>query len=279
MSVLTFYGDESFGRRESGSQGCYVAAGYLAESAAWKALGSDWKKTLDASPRIDHFRMSECFAAIDGNIDEDKLGVFAGIAPREAQQKLEDLVSVLEGHGQTMASAHSITTWDIFEHAVPEWDKELFITSPFYMCFTGVFQCCLGIVKEILGGSTLPISFVFDERSDSEKISAVWKQLKSFENFPNAEEVSLVLKTMGSLTFSDDRLCIPLQCADLFAWHVRRDYISPAEDHSKMRPEYERLRKCVRWHCKHLENETSVREARREIWFEMLSTYLARKNK
>jgi hypothetical protein len=86
-------------------------------------------------------------------------------------------------------------------------------------------------------GTFKPIDFTFDEQVGLDLlIRQSWNPLTRRLLL---EYAKFMLKTPD---FENDKTCVPLQCADLLAWHVRRDYISPPEDHGRRRPEYIRLR-------------------------------------
>lgn len=255
--MLIFYGDESFGGRRGGFQGCYAAAGYITSAEVWQEdIADDWQKALDRSPKIAYVRMSECFAAIEGKEQEDDLSPFMGMPSNDAKEKLEAVVSVIERHAHQIAGTQSIITWDCFTHALSDADKTL-LQSPYYFCLTGIVDGCRQILRDM--NREAPISFVLDERRDvSELVHRAWNVTKG----GSPEDAAI----MGSITFADDKKCWPLQCADLVAWHARREFIQPAEDHGRSRPERRRLTQSVaRWYS-HIWNEEELRANRAEKW-------------
>src|SRR5262249_42393838 len=154
----------------------------------------------------------------------------------------------------------------------------------FYPCVMGILECIRGIFRELNVPFAL-VSFVFDERTDSHLLLKAWNLAKRLQRMAESLPVDAIqssqlpgLAVMGDITFADDRKCIPLQCADLLAWHVRRDYISPAEDHGRTLPEYERL-KTVGAFCSHLENEETVRNSRLKVWQDAIEFYKSKMGK
>jgi len=246
--VLRFYGDESFGRREHGFQGCYTVAGYITSSEVWQgSIADDWQGALDEHPRVAYFRMSECFAAIEGKPQEDESSPFSGMSTRDAKRKLEAVVSVMERHGHKIISVQSTITWDSFIYALNDADKEL-VQSPYYFCINGIVDGCREALQAM--NKEAPVAFVFDERPDvSESILRAW-----FVSKDSSPEDAVV---MGSIAFADDKKCGPLQCADLLAWHARRGFIQPAEDHGRPRPEYSRIKGGASY--SHVWNEEKLR--------------------
>ena len=251
--VLKFYGDKSFGRKESGFQGCYAVAGYITGAEVWQRdIAEDWQRALDAHPKISYFRMRECFAGIEGKPQEDEGSPFFGMSTNDAKQKLETVVSVLEKHARKIISVESIITWDCFTHALSEADKDL-LQSPYYFCVNGMVDGCRQALRDMKREA--PVAFVLDERPDvSESILRAWFMTKD----SSPEDAAI----MGAISFADDKKCLPLQCADLLAWHARRQFIQPAEDHGRSRPEYSRLRGGTSY--SHIWNEEKLRVDRAE---------------
>ena len=249
--MLKFYGDESFGKKQSGFQGCYAVAGYMSSGEVWHDdIADDWQKALDTPPGIQYFHMSDCFAAIESRQEEDDdPNPFTGMSSKDAREKLAAVVSVMEGHSHKLACVQSIITWDCFTDALNEADKEL-LQSPYYFCLTGIVDGCRQLLRDM--SKEAPVAFVLDERRDvSELVHRAWNLTK--DSSPGDAAI------MGAITFADDKKCWPLQCADLLAWHVRRQFIQPAEDHGRSRPEYERLSASVgRWYS-HVWNEEELR--------------------
>jgi hypothetical protein len=209
--------------------------------------------------------MNECFAVISGKQDKYDPGAFAALSSQEAQDKLEGLVKVFEWHGKAFGCVQSIITWDCFNHALTEEDLRIF-GSPYSLCVAGIIDGC----RQMLRGKNMesPVGFVFDERPDvSVRIHEAWNETKA----TSPEDAAV----MGSISFADDKTCIPLQCADLIAWHARRQFLQPAEDHGRPRPELVRLKKSVNIWSEHVWNEEDLRN-RRERKRQALREYAAR---
>jgi hypothetical protein len=77
-------------------------------------------------------------------------------------------------------------------------------------------------------GDKLPADFVFDEQGDIGIETVLWFSYMKYLQPPHIQEL------MGSTPiFRDDKLVVPLQAADLIAWHKRRRIDNPDEDMSK----------------------------------------------
>jgi hypothetical protein len=142
----------------------------------------------------------------------------------------------LENNGHSFALLESVVTWDMFNHALSDEWREVF-KSPYTLCLLGILQGCHAVMHRI--GGFKPVDFTFDEQTGFEfLLMEAWKLWKL--RLPPE-----YAKFMFKIGFANDKDSIPLQCADLLAWHVRRQYIRPAEDHGKPRPAYVRLKKSV----------------------------------
>jgi hypothetical protein len=137
-----------------------------------------------------------------------------------------------------------------------------------YLGVMHVINGCREILRQ-LDALSIPISFWFDEHpGSSEHVLQGWKIAKSF----GGKDITSIMGTIG---FGDDKQCVPLQCADLLAWHIRRDYIKPAEDHGRCRPEYDRLRRSVSRYTKSIENEDGLRLERERLWSGIMEQFIA----
>jgi hypothetical protein len=224
--MLRYHGEDSFGRNEpnSGGQGCCVVAGYLTDATIWKQVSDAWRLVLDGPPKIEYFRMREYVNLCNGKHEE--AGQFRGMSRVDADDKFDALVSILEAFGKDLGCIESTTTWDMFNYATTEEWRKIF-KSPYSLCLIGILKGCRDLMDRI--GGFAPVDFTFDEQSGLDLLfHELWKPLK-------ATVSPEYTKLMYKIGFADDRQLIPIQCADLLAWHVRRQYVRPAEDHGKPR--------------------------------------------
>jgi hypothetical protein len=77
-------------------------------------------------------------------------------------------------------------------------------------------------------GVTLPVDYVFDNQGAIGAEAAIWyEHIKSWQK----PEITAVMGS--SPKFEDDKLVLPLQAADMLAWHMRRHKEHPSEDDRK----------------------------------------------
>jgi hypothetical protein len=223
MLNVKFFGDDSFARHGPGFQGCCAVAGLLGVSSAWKDLVPDWRAACHSERRIEYFRMREFI---------ERSGQFFGFDNAEAEAKLESLASVIESHGEAFAILDSIITWDTYDHAVHAAFKD-FCKSPYFFGVMGIILALLEVVRD--QGKAQPVRFIFDEQ--------VGLEIPIHQSFVLAKSVLSAEQAIAleTIAFADDRRVMPLQCADLVAWQVRREYLQLPEDKGKPPAMYTRL--------------------------------------
>ncbi len=236
--MLRVYADESFGRHEPGLQSVCVAAGYMASPAVWPKVTRDWRAVLDAPPKISYFRMREFL---------EDTGAFEGLHEQKPA-KFDGLVAVLRRYSAELTWLESAITWDEFDHGLSEGTR-LVLKTPVYFCLAGL---ALGAFSAMAASE--PLRFVFDELGGLETdIHQKWGLMAAF--LPASAR-----RDLGPLEFADARATIPLQCADLIAWHARQKFLDIPQQRKKIASVYDRIRppdsfwRCARW------NEAGIRQ-------------------
>jgi hypothetical protein len=112
--------------------------------------------------------------------------------------------------------------------------------NPYFFCVQGVVSLIArSYIDEAAKLNDRPharVAFVLDRQGVLEDRMA--EQYRHVERTVHPH----IASTMGSLEFRDDRDCLPLQAADLIAYHARRDFVQPAKDGGVQRPEIIALR-------------------------------------
>lgn len=226
ISEISFYGDES----GSHGQGAFVLSGYFGEDDAWGAFEDEWHSVLHDSSigghEIEYFHMRECF----------KLeGAFAGFNRFQADKKLRALVDVLCPFLRSGAIREftSIIEWDVYNRAVTGPLRQVF-NNPYLFAFGSILSETARCLTEVLGRQD-PIYYFLDDQIPKIEESVDFQFVTAKESLP---------ETLGALiegpTFRSDKLCYPLQAADLIAWQRHRKELAPAEDMGE-RPELKKL--------------------------------------
>jgi hypothetical protein len=219
--VLAYYGDDS----GSHGKGPFVVAGYLGTTEDWFYLENEWRKILATAPAITYFKMSECYWL------KDEFHYFSRTA---ANRKLSQFVDAVCLYAPRFAEISSVTNWDEYESAIGDGALQQVFNNPYFFSLHGVIAQVGKFLKK--NNAVQPVHFTFDHQSNLNYHSGVQYGLireKSPKEF---------IGHMGGISHEDDREFVPLQIADLIAWHVRRDWAKPPEDGGTMRPELKRLR-------------------------------------
>jgi hypothetical protein len=177
----------------------------------WTQLSDDWQVVLDTSPSIRSFHMREA---------RSFTGSFAGWKSLARDLKLIALTEVILRH-----RPHVISCWVSRE----DYNDVMRGSAPFDLR-NAYFQCFAGIVIKVaeylkLNGITVPADYVFDEKGDTGNEALLWYAALKDGAPPEIRPL------MGSTpVFRDDEDVLPLQVADLIAWHKRREKENPGLD-------------------------------------------------
>jgi hypothetical protein len=211
LAFLQAFTDDS--AAQDGDRRLFLA-GYLHRADVWASFSDAWDAELKAWPSIKYFKASEA-NALNGQFDYKKDW---DEAKRNA--KLGKLAAIISYY-QPQSFAFSINR-QVFEDELKPVSPYGFGRPHFQMCFSVV----AGIAQyAVQGGISTPIEFIFDEQQGvDEDISLFFSHLK--KGLP-VEAQNLI---DGSPIFKSDRdkRYMPLQAADLLAWHIRSEHATGA---------------------------------------------------
>ena len=169
---------------------------------------------MAAEPSIKYFHMQEA-RKLDGQ--------FARWKAKDRDAKIRRLAEVA-------ASYHpwTITAW----MSRKEHDAILRPIAPFLLqqpYFSVFYAVIINLARwHHSDGVTLPVDFIFDDQGAVGDEAVLWyNQIKKWQK----PEIAAL---MGSVPkFENDEFVLPLQAADMLAWHIRRHKEHPEEDDSK----------------------------------------------
>jgi hypothetical protein len=207
LAFLRAFTDDS--AAQEGDRRLFLA-GYLHRADAWAAFSDHWDAELKAWPAIEYFKASEAHH-LSGQFHYKK-----GWDEAKRDAKIGNLVEIIKAF-QPFSFEFSVNR-QIFE-------DELRPVSPyglgkphFTMCFAVVAGIASSMARE---GINTPIEFIFDEQDgvDADMLLLFPQMKKSL----SVEAQNLV---DGLPIFKNDRdkRYMPLQAADLLAWHLRREH-------------------------------------------------------
>ena len=195
-----------------------VIAGYLFDDGAVVQFSQSWQSLLNADPAVQYFKMKEA---------ESRRGEFWGFEDAARDQKVMSLAHVVKDHaiyGLGSFVAHRPYN-SIARGALPPT-----VDHPYWLCFQGIIGGLLHLYENGLKLETT--DFIFDSQGVGfERRGALmqggWREM--------LEKVGGSL--IGPLSFGDDKKELPLQAADLLAWHIRRHSNTMATTgHAESRP-------------------------------------------
>lgn len=202
--VTQIYVDES---GKGGDGPIFVLACVEANSADWEQLASEWAGVRDSDPKIEYFSMAECWAG---------QGEFRDVPKLVRWNKALEFAKVAR---RNVRRAHCFNVG----HAL---FKKLFhgridrrYDDPYYFMLTdAVEEIVTRIVRE---DSSIRIQFIFDRQLQFEQDVQNWFQAivpaKIREVDATYGEVLI-----GNPSFDDEKRVVPIQVADMIAWHERR---------------------------------------------------------
>jgi hypothetical protein len=193
----------------------YVLAGFVARAEAWARFGDKWTEALHLAPRIEYFKLYEANA---------RKGQFSGWTEEARDQKMLTLAQVIKEHvlcGLSVVMKHKDYA-QVFKGKIAERMDQAF----FWMYHQTLYICTQWQANN---GLDEKMDFVFDEQQgESDFILARHDDFMSL-----APDV--FKRKLTRPTFMNDRDTPALQAADMYAGHIRLQFIDPALDTPTLR--------------------------------------------
>ncbi|MFP5447393.1 MAG: DUF3800 domain-containing protein [Alphaproteobacteria bacterium] len=201
----------------------YVLAGFLAPLEAWAEFSDAWRIELDR-PRpcggkgIDYFKANEAHRL---------KAQFEGWSESDRDDRVRALAEIIPKHATNRVSAH--ISRSEFERAMvrmraemPRQDKNFPLTlDPYFLLF---YQLVISVsTVRRLAGLGDDCEYIFDNQGAlGDRTSGYWENVKA--------NLSDVLRPWAGQKpqHGDDKVILPLQAADMYAWNWRRRLLAPA---------------------------------------------------
>jgi hypothetical protein len=187
------------------SQPVYVLGGYVAPEDYWPSVANAWGLVLEQNPQIEYFKASQVW-------DFSK-GPFMAFSAHERRSKVDALVGVLSDFNMVAISAR--LRWDDWQKFKVNRSIEKFAHDPYFFLFYALITSVVQQAhKAGYPGKSL---FVFDNHG------SIWKKVEAwyphfYDLLNDRTRAYIALKPC----FEDEKEIVPLQAADLFAWHHRK---------------------------------------------------------
>lgn len=203
-------------RPDQPDRGLFVLAAYVMDEKRWEDFAEKWYAQLKRDYPIDYCRMANAEAGD---------GPFLGMDSIWRKRKIKDLALVVRQCNPVPFACQM--TWKDYEEIVvgnvPSGFENPYAV-PFFQMMKSIADFQIKS-NELHPFGYLPVDFIFDEQGE-----AGMQCLKWFG--PLKSKVPDPFKTIMSNTpqFKDDRAVMPLQAADMLAWHIRREHQFPSEE-------------------------------------------------
>lgn len=200
LAEYEVYVDESGGH---GGKKLLLLSACIATYREWANFSDDWYRVLHAPPRIEHFHTREA---------RKKQGQFARWKAIDLDRKIIALTEVILNY-----DIHVLSCW-ISEQDYAETVRKSAVRDLHH----AYFCCAATVLHKVseymeLRGINTPPKFVFDDNGDVGLESLFW-----FPAIRDGAPERYRHLMANTPTFEDDEDVLPLQAADLIAWHKRR---------------------------------------------------------
>lgn len=184
-----------------------ILAGYVNTAEMWARFSDAWYEELHRSPAIDYMKMVEAFG---------RNGQFRGWTEEDRDQKIEDLARIIR-HFKPISIHASISQRQVQEIIKPV--APYGMASAYSLCFQSIIVPIATYQSRRRDLMQVPIDFIFDNQ---EGLGNETRELYQSVRAMQPKSVQKVLSREP--LFRDDKLVMPLQAADMLAWHIRRHY-------------------------------------------------------
>lgn len=218
LFMLKAYLDDS-GRGQGPS---LVLSGYVSTAEQWEVFSREWRAELDVRPSVEYFKTKEAMW---------REGQFSHHRPELITYRINKLAGIVKANVLLgIACAVSLKDFyniiDPFFKAQPDHPMARVNGNPYFFCFYGVMTLLYHHLWR--KGRVEPVDFIFDEQGKEGNRIADF-----YYDFRDTRPLDMVGKMMvNPPIFQNDRYMLPLQAADLSAWHIRR-YLADAEKNKK----------------------------------------------
>ena len=182
----------------------FFLCGYVNTVEKWRDFSATWQATLQASPPIEYFKMAEA---------QNLRDQFKDWLPLDRDKKVLSLAKVVRRY-QPLSFECSVSREEYEKLLKPAAPYDL--QGPYFGCFFGVIT---GLAQFLHAhGGRVPVDFIFDEQGGLGNDAAL-----AYQWIKDGFKEGWADLLGASPIFRDDKLMLPLQAADMLAWHVRRD--------------------------------------------------------
>jgi hypothetical protein len=193
----------------------FVLAGFLASAQDWADFNNHWQSALDLPPRLEYFKMVEAATLRP----KTQFSRDRGWTEEKRDERVRKLTHVIREHVKLRISA-SIRHdhFAKYYRSLPAIGRRLATDNPYPYLFSRLMaeQLVFSHRKNLLHKHDI----VMDEQTGMEaEIREQWPDFKRFTKEHGRPQYGDLIGSQPY--FFDDKQFLPLQAADLYAWHVR----------------------------------------------------------
>ncbi len=209
MKRFTAYVDDS---GSEPTQPLFVLGGLVLPADDWSTVTKAWNGVLAQPPSVFNFRASQVWTPYS-NGGQD----FAGLLDPERREKVGALVQALLIPCCPMLISCRME-WATFQAFAKDFALPKGKHNPYFYLYYGIIflMAKMGIEK----GNRSVTDFTFDQHGDiGRDVKALYSEFKRRCGPAYQQRIGVQPE------FEDEKVCIPLQSADLFAWYARRHFL------------------------------------------------------
>jgi hypothetical protein len=206
LLMLHAYFDDSRQDEKPGVPGIYTLAGYVGEAPKWEKFADAWTDVLHAPPRrLEYLKTWQAYKLRDPD------SMFYGWSDKERDDKLLSLARMANSHA--LISVQAVLRPAHYREIMGPYTE----MRPYAFL---LYSVAADLVKTMdrRWGVKDKIDIYFDRQTD-ENEDMLRAEFREFI----ADAPPELREKFAGIDFKDDRDVIPLQAADLFAWHFRRN--------------------------------------------------------
>ncbi|WP_298261141.1 DUF3800 domain-containing protein [Bradyrhizobium sp.] len=195
-----------------GKSPVFVLAGYVSTTERWQTFSEEWQHVLSQEkPRaLATFKMKHAVQL------KNRKSPFYGWSEKDRDNRLVELTKVIKRN--VMHGFISVVPIEPYQRIMTGKFNLEALDRPYFLSFFGVMTALLHLTKHLYASDK--IEFIFDTQDNESRCVL----MKEYERFISLAPNGMKELASGFPRFQKDEDTLPLQAADMIAWHARRYY-------------------------------------------------------
>ena len=202
--------DES-GYGQSGPTEAFVFAGFCGLTTEWRDFAQGWNAILNETPR---WSAKELKTELRKNKNDSRIARLAEVISKSDLRRIQFRISA-DAYNKTVTL--QIPSWRGNNEIGAE--EQWKLNNPYFLAFWGTLFHLFAPIRDT---PEIEIDVIYDENIEQRP-----KLEKAYSDFISSANLSSEIKRLlpRKPRPGDDDRFMPLQAADLLAWHAHRDYV------------------------------------------------------